>query len=50
MVEGMFVVVNFTLSLTSVMRSPPVLCDISVRTEEKLCTLGEFALGVIFVS
>ena len=37
MVEAMSVVVNVTLSLTSVMSSLPDLCDVSVRTVEKLC-------------
>ena len=39
MVEGISVVVNLMLSLTSVMSPPLVLCDISVRTVMKLCTL-----------
>ena len=37
------------LSLTSVMNPAPVLCDLSVRTVVKLCTLGVFALGVSLV-
>ena len=40
MVEGMSVVVNVMLSLMSVMSPPPALCNISVRTVVKLCTLG----------
>ena len=42
MVEGMSVVVNVMLSLMSVMIPPPVLCNLSVRTVVKLCTLGVF--------
>ena len=40
MVEGMSVVVNVMLSLMSVMSPPPALCNLSVRTVVKLCTLG----------
>ena len=40
MVEGMSVVVNVMLSLMSVMSTPPALCNLSVRTVVKLCTLG----------
>ena len=40
MVEGMSVVVNLMLSLTSVISLPHDLCDLSVRTVVKLCTLG----------
>ena len=40
MVEGMSVVVNVMLSLMSVMSEPPVLCNLSLRTVVKLCTLG----------
>ena len=29
---------------------PPSLCNISVHTMVKLCTLGDFVLGVILVS
>ena len=29
---------------------PPALCNLSVRTVLKLCTLGVFALGVSLVS
>ena len=45
MVEGMSVVVNFMLSLMSVMSSPPALCNLSLRTVVKLCTLGVLTLG-----
>ena len=44
MVESMSVVVNVMLSPTSVMSTPPDLCDLSVRTEVKLCTFGFFTL------
>ena len=50
MVEGMSVVVNVMLSLMSVMSPPPALCNLSVRTVVKLCTLGVLALGVSLVS
>ena len=50
MVEGMSVVINVMLSLTSVMSSHPVLYDLSVSTVVKSCTLGVFALGVSLVS
>ena len=50
MVEGMSVVVNIMLSLISVMSLPPVLCNISVRTVVKLCSLGVLTLGVSLVS
>ena len=50
MVESMFVVVNAMLSLMSVMSTPPVLCNLSVRTVVKVCTLGLLALGVSLVS
>ena len=43
MVEGIYVVVNVLLSLISVMIPPPALCNLSVRTVVKLCTL-EFLL------
>ena len=43
MVEGMSVVVNVMLSLMSVMSSPSVFCNLSVRTVVKLCTSGVFA-------
>ena len=41
---------NGMLSLTSVMSPPPDLCDLSVCTGVKLCSLGVFALGVSLVS
>ena len=50
MVEGMSVEVNVMLSLMSVMSPPPALCNLSVRTAVKLCTLGVLALGVSLVS
>ena len=49
-VEGMSVVVNVMLSLMSVMRTPPALCNLSVRTAVKLCIFGVLALGVSLVS
>ena len=36
-VKGMSVVVNVMLSLMSVMSPPPALCNLSVRTDVKLC-------------
>ena len=42
------VVVNVMLSLMSVMSPPPVLCNLSVRTDVNLCILG--VLGVSLVS
>ena len=39
-VEGMSVVVNVMLSLMSVMSPPPALCNLSVRTDVKLCIFG----------
>ena len=50
MVEGMSVVVNGMLSLMSVMSPHPNLCNLSVRTDVKLCTFGVFSLGVRLVS
>ena len=41
-VEGMFVVVNEMFSLMSVMSPASALCNLSVRTVVKLCTLGVF--------
>ena len=41
MVESMAVVVNVLLSLMSVIRPHPALCNISAHTVVKLCTLGE---------
>ena len=46
-VEGMSVVVNVMLSLMS---PPPALCNLSVRTDVKLCIFGVLALGVSLVS
>ena len=42
MVEGRSAVVNVMLSLMSVMSPPPALCNLSLRTVVKLCTLGVF--------
>ena len=39
-VEGMSVVVNVMLSLMSVMSPPSALCNLSVRTDVKLCIFG----------
>ena len=50
MVECTSVVVNVMLSLKSVMSPPPVLCDLSVRTVVKLCTLGVSTLKASLVS
>ena len=51
MVEGMSVVLNVILSLMSPMMSPPhALCNLSLRTLVKLCTLGALTLRVILVS
>ena len=50
MVEGMSVVVNVMLYLMSVMSPPPALCNLSLRTVGKLCTLGVLTLGVRLVS
>ena len=50
MVKGMSVVANAMLSLLSVVTTPPTLCNISVCTVVKSCTLGGFDLGVILVS
>ena len=49
-VEGMSVVVNVMLSLMSVMSPPPALCNLSVRTDVKLCIFCVLALGVSLVS
>ena len=43
-VEGMSVVVNVMLSLMSVMSPPPALCNLSVRTDVKLCIFWCFGL------
>ena len=50
MVEGMYVVMNVMLSQMSMLSLPSDLCDLSVRTVVKLCTLGVFALGSGLVS
>ena len=50
MVEGMSVVGNVKLFLMSVMSPPPALCNLSLRTVVKLCTLGDLTLGVSLVS
>ena len=50
MVEGISVVVNAMLSLTSGMSPPPDLCNLSVSTVLKLCKWRVFALGVSLVS
>ena len=41
---------NVMLSLMSVMNPPPALCNLSVRTDVKLCIFGVLALGVSLVS
>ena len=41
-VDGMSVVVNVMLSLMSVMSPPPALCNLSVRTDVKLCIFGVY--------
>ena len=48
--DGMSVVVNVMLSLMNVMSPPPALCNLSVRTDVKLCIFGVLALGVSLVS
>ena len=48
-VEGMSVVVN-VMSIMSVMSPPPALCNLSVRTDVKLCIFGVLTLGVSLVS
>ena len=48
-IDRMSVVVNVMLSLMSVMSPRPALCNPSVRTVLKLCTLGVLALGVSLV-
>ena len=47
--RDMSVVVNVMLSLMSVMRPPPALCNLSVRTAVKLCILGDLALGMSLI-
>ena len=49
MVEGMSVVVNVMLSLMSVMRPHPALCNLLMRTVVKLC-MRVFALGTSFMN
>ena len=49
-IQDMSVVVNVMLSLMSVMSPPPALCNLSLRTVVKLCTLGILTLGVSLVS
>ena len=49
-VEGMSVVANVIVSLISVMSPSPALCNLSVPTVVKLCTLGVLDLGVSLVS
>ena len=49
MVESMYLVVNVMLSLMSFMSSPPALCNLSVRTVVRLCTLGVLNSGVSLV-
>ena len=50
LVEGISVVINVMLPLMSVVSPPPVLCNLSLRTVVKLCTLGVLTLGVSLVS
>ena len=50
MVEDMSVVVNVMLSLMSVMSPPPALCNLSMRTVVKVCTLGFIYFGGSLVS
>ena len=38
------------VSIMSVMSPPPALCNLSVRTDVKLCIFGVLALGVSLVS
>ena len=45
MVEGMSVVVNVMLSLISVMNPHPALCNLSMCTVVKLCTLDVLLQG-----
>ena len=46
----MSVVVNVMLSLINIMSPPPALCNLSVRTDVKLCIFDVLALGVSLVS
>ena len=50
MVEGMSVVVNVMLSLMSVLSPPPALCNLSLCTVVKLCTLGVLTLELSFLN
>ena len=50
MLECMSVVVNAMLYLMSVMSPPTALCNLSVRTVVKLCTLGVLALWMSLMS
>ena len=51
MVEGMSVVGSECTVVSSECNQPTTaLCNLSVRTVVKLCTLGVFALGVSLVS
>ena len=43
-------VVNVMLSLMSVMSTPPSLCNLSLRTVVKLCSLGVLILAMSLVS
>ena len=49
-INGRRYVLNVMLPIMSVMIPPAALCNLSVRTVVKLCTLGVFALGVSLVS
>ena len=49
-VEGMSVVVDVMLSLIYVMSPPPALCNLSVSTVVKLCTVSVLTSGVSLVS
>ena len=44
------VCINVVVNVMNVMGPPPALCNLSVRTVVKLCTLGVLALGVRLVS
>ena len=45
-----YVCYGVMLSHMSVMSPPPALCNLSLRTVVKLCTLGVLTLGVSLVS
>ena len=49
-VSVMLSLMSEMLSLLSVMCPPPALCNLSVRTDVKLCILGVLALAVSLVS